>query len=86
MTYPTAIVLAAALIAGAVLLSNNMSKVGASSGDWRPIGAVGYTAWVLNENSGTMKICVSARRARELLCWQEQMPGAIPPDAGPGAE
>ena len=58
MNYPTAIVIAAALIAGAMFFSNQNDLDAAGNGEWAGIGADSQgKAWVINTSSGKMKTC-----------------------------
>ena len=58
MNYPMAIVIAAALIAGAIFFSNQNNLDAAGNGDWTGIGADPQgKAWVINTSTGKMKTC-----------------------------
>ena len=61
MNYPMAIVIAAALIAGAMFFSNQNDLGAAGNGEWAAVG-VGVEsgvarAWAVNIITGTMKSC-----------------------------
>ena len=58
MNYPMAIVIAAALIAGAMFFSNQNNLDAAVNGEWAGIGADSQgKAWVINTSTGKMKTC-----------------------------
>ena len=58
MNYPMAIVIAAALIAGAMFFSNQNDLDAAGNAEWAGIGADPQgKAWVINTSTGKMKTC-----------------------------
>ena len=58
MNYPMAIVIAAALITGAMFFSNQNNLDAAVNGEWAGIGADSQgKAWVINTSTGKMKTC-----------------------------
>ncbi len=58
MNYPMAIVIVAALIAGAMFFSNQNGLDAAVNGKWAGIGADPQgKAWVINTSTGKMKTC-----------------------------
>ena len=58
MNYPMAIVIAAALIAGAIFFYNQNELDAAVNGTWAGIGADPQgKAWVINTSTGKMKTC-----------------------------
>ena len=60
MNYPTAIVIAAALIAGAIFFSNHNRLDAAGNGELTGIGVgISGTGWVVNTETGAMKSCRS---------------------------
>ena len=60
MNYPTAIVIAAALIAGAIFFSNQNGLDAAGNGEWTGIGVgISGAGWVVNTETGAMKSCRS---------------------------
>ena len=60
MNYPMAIVISAALIAGAMFFSNQNDLGAAGSGTWEGIGVgISGTGWVVNTETGAVKNCRS---------------------------
>ncbi len=60
MNYPMAIVIAAAMIAGAMFFSNQNDLDAAGNGEWAGIGVgISGTGWVVNTETGAMKSCRS---------------------------
>ena len=58
MNYPMALVIASALIAGAMFFSNQNDIDTAGIGEWAGIGADSQgKAWVINTSTGKMKTC-----------------------------
>ena len=59
MNYPMAIVIAAALIAGAMFFSNQNDLGAAGGGTWAGVGVDNETnkAWAVNTQTGEMRRC-----------------------------
>ena len=58
MNYPMAIVIAAALIAGAVFFSNQNDLGAAGNGTWAGVGVDTHdNAWAVNTQTGEMRRC-----------------------------
>ena len=75
MNYPIGIVIAAALIAGAVFLSNQNDLDAAGSGTWGAIGAHGSEGrsrgWVVNTQTGKMRMCFYANN-NQIHCYYQR--------------
>ena len=73
MNYPMAIVIAAALIAGAVFFSNQNDLGAAGNGTWTGVGVDNETnkAWAVNTQTGKMKRCRYSITLEELRCINE---------------
>ena len=72
MNYPTAIVVAAALIAGAIFFSNQNDLDAAGKGTWTGIGVSGLTAWAIDTESGLTKFCEFTTDKQNIWCSWEQ--------------
>ena len=57
LNYPAAIVIAAALIAGAIVLTDGTPAAKAGSDEWVPIGASERAGWALNSDTGEIRAC-----------------------------
>ena len=71
MNYPMAIVIAAALIAGAVFFSNQNDLGAAGNGEWAAVGVDNQTnyAWAVNIITGAMKRCKRSTTDGTVVCW-----------------
>ena len=76
MNYPTAIVVAAALIAGAVVFGNIIPAVQAQrTGPWQvvaPPEGKGTVAWRFNTTTGELEWCLATRKP--LTCMKMPPP------------
>ena len=69
MNYPIAIVIAAALIAGAIFFSNQNDLGAAGGGTWTGVGVYELYAWAVNTQTGDIRVCLYDRG--DVLCWNE---------------
>ena len=71
MNYPMAIVIAAAMIAGAIFFSNQNGLSAEGNGEWAAVGVnqVKNHAWAVNTLTGDMRGCTYDRG--DVLCWSE---------------
>ena len=75
MNYPTAIVIVAALIAGAIFFSNQNGLDAAGNGEWTGIGVseAGDTAWAIDTATGLTKYCEFAFERQNIWCsWERR--------------
>lgn len=82
MNYPMAIVIAAALIAGAMFFSNQNDLGAAGNGESAGVGVDtddtivnairGKPAWAVNTQTGEMRFCFWGTGANKVLCWNER--------------
>ena len=73
MNYPMAIVIAAALIAGAIFFSNQNDLDAAGNGTWTGIGVdTDDNAWAVNAQTGTMRTCFLGQTTIEVYCNEEK--------------
>ena len=72
MNYPMAIVIASALIAGAMFFSNQNDLGAAGSGTYAGVGVDGYTAWVVDTTTGLTKYCELTTDTQRIWCSWEQ--------------
>ena len=76
MNYPMAIVISAALIAGAMFFSNQNDLDAAGNGEWAAVG-VGVErggvarAWSVNVHTGTMRMCYLGPVNIKVYCHEE---------------
>ena len=73
MNYPMAIVIAAALIAGAVCFSNQNDLGAAGNGTWAGVGVDNETnhAWAVNTHTGKMRRCYFSYQTGVVGCINE---------------
>ena len=72
MNYPMVIVIAAALIAGAIFFSNQNDLGAAGSGTWTGIGVDSDdNAWAVNAQTGTMRMCYLGHVNIKVYCHEE---------------
>ena len=68
MNYPMAIVIAAALIAGAIFFSNQNDLGAAGNGEWTGVGvSLQGKAWAVHSLTGEMRMCIYDRS--DVLCF-----------------
>ena len=73
MNYPMAIVIAAALIAGAIFFSNQNDLGAAGNGGGTGVGVdTDDNAWAVNTQTGKMRMCFFGQVTGQVLCNQEK--------------
>ena len=70
MNYPMAIVIAAALIAGAMFVSNQNDLGAAGNGTWEPVGIDSQTnfVWAVNTHTGQKRRCTISNTDGTVVC------------------